>query len=240
MIDKKILFSLVIGLFCAVSCQNKDRIIFEGDIKNAKDGAIIRVSELQNDELVLLDSAEIKNGKFSVSLPTTDDEPAFYQIGYNNQNALMTLARRNEKVTFYLNSDNIVKNYTVSGAKDAELMQKLDHQLQLFIDSTDYLLNIYYEAMDNDSLRAEVERCYEQIKMHHTNYLQNFIRQNNQSLSIIIAFYQKYNNGRFFSEDENRELLQYIYDSLKKKYPNNEYVDWLSKRLSRKSEQKES
>ncbi len=230
MMKKRAVFYFCFCAFLLFSCQKKDVIVLEGDIRGG-DGKYVYFTKLDQEQLVLLDSVKIKNGMFSISLPTKDAEPAFYQIGLSNENALMTLARRGEKIHFSADADDLIAHYSVSGADDAVKMCDLDRQLRLFIDSTDYLLSIY-QSTDDDSIHAEIERCYNSLKIHHTNFLRSFIKNNSQSLVVIIAFYQKYNNAHFFAEKEDAELLQFIYNSLQKAYPNNEYVHWLKKRIA--------
>ena len=85
---------------------------------------------------------------------------------------------------------------------------------------------------DNDeTLHAEVEAAYVQIKQHHRDFLLRFIQGNPTSLSTIAAFYQKYDNCTFFNEKDDFNILNDVYNNLMKTYPDNENVKVLEKRL---------
>ena len=217
-------------LFCC-ACTKKNQITIQGDIQNAE-GQYITISRMNLNELQVIDSVPVHHGKFALALRPEDGEYAFYQLSLRKDNALTTIAKKGDQLRFTIDAQPMVKSYCVTGGHEAELLCELDHQLSLFIDSVQILEQYYYVDIEDDSLRSYINYCYLQIKNHHKEYLKNFICQNPQSLAWLVAFYQKYNNGKFFSEEEDRDILMFIYDNLSKKYPNNENVKWLGKRCS--------
>lgn len=230
---KKVVFRLFLLVFVTAvmfgGCAKKNGVTFEGNIWNA-DGGFLKISILKQSETIFLDSVKIEDGSFSITLPSENAGPDFYVLSLNEKEALTTLASKGERLHLKAPAQNFAANYEISGSKDAELMTQLNHQLTLFADSANHLYDVYVN--DNDeTLHAEVEAAYVQIKQHHRDFLLRFIQENPTSLSTIAAFYQKYDNCTFFNEKEDFNILNDIFNNLVKAYPDNENVKVLEKRL---------
>ena len=228
--------SFLLLLLCSVcffaGCTRHNGVTFNGTITGA-DGRYLTVTRTCAGETVLTDSVQIRDGHFRLTLPVGDDGPAFYRISICNNNAFTTLASKGETVTIEADAESLVRSYRATGSPDAERMGQLDHQLALFADSTDYLMVLYNQQTDDDSLREAIEWAYLQIKANHTAFLRNFIAQNSESLSCLAAFYQRYNQCIFLPEKENVELLQELYGQWKQLYPENKEVQWVGERLEK-------
>ena len=179
-----------------------------------------------------LSNSVIENGAFELTCQPDDAEPQFYRIGFGGQNTITTIARRGEELTFTFNNpDTLCRNYKVKGGEDAQLMWELDQRLSRFIDSAEHL-TLWYEYTDDDSSHVLINNAYTLIKGHHRDFLMNFIAQNPRSIATITAFYQQYQNGTFFDEVTDLEVLEKIYQNLAKEYPRNGNVCWLAKRIA--------
>lgn len=183
-------------------------------------------------EYVGLSNSVIENGAFELTCQPDDAEPQFYRIGFGGQNTITTIARRGEELTFtFNNSDTLCRNYKVKGGEDAQLMWELDQRLSRFIDSAEHL-TLWYEYSDDDSSHVLINNAYTLIKGHHRDFLSHFIADHPTSLATITAFYQTYQMGTFFDEVADVALLEKIYTNLKKQYPRNGNVIWLSQRIA--------
>ena len=227
-----ILIPLLLLLSIVVSCTRHNGVTFEGCITGA-DGRYLTVSRTCAGETLFTDSVQIRNGSFSLTLPSGGDGPDFYDISLCRDNTFTTLADKGDTVHIEADACSLVRSYRATGSPDAERMGQLDHQLALFADSTDYLMVLYNQQTDDDSLREAIEWAYLQIKANHTAFLRNFIAQNSESLSCLAAFYQRYNQCIFLPEKENVELLQELYGQWKQLYPENKEVQWVGERLEK-------
>ena len=235
-IGRILLIVLCIGALA--SCNRHNTITFKGTLRN-ESPKYIYLSKVTVDGVILLDSSEVRKGKFSLHVKAQNDkekellnEPAFYRISFNPDNAFTTLAHAGEQLVIDAAADSLVKTYTITGGHDAELVQQLDHQLKLFIDTTWFLETAErFINPDNDSLREVIEVHYLKTVDNHTRYLRKFINENMNSLAAITAFYQVYNRRNFFDETKDLDLLKKIYESLIKIYPNNENVLFLKQRI---------
>lgn len=227
-----ILIPLLLLLSIVVSCHRHNGVTFEGNITGAN-GCYLTISRTCAGETLFTDSVQIRNGSFSLTVPSGDDGPDFYLVSLCIDNAFTTLADKGESVHIEADASSLVRTYRATGSPDAERMCQLDRGLALFVDSADHLMELYDYYYEDDSMRAEVEAAYMKIRENHTAFLRDFISQNSESLSSLAAFYQRYNQCFFLPEEENLELLQSICVTLKAHYPKNGNIVWLEERIEK-------
>ncbi len=215
----------------------QNSVVMKGTVKNSEGKSLylhlmlVDTTGVGGVEYDGLSNSTVTDGAFSLQYQPDDAEPQFYRIGFGGQNTITTIARRGEQLTFtFNNADTLCRNYKVKGGEDAQLMWELDQRLSRFIDSAEHL-TLWYEYTDDDSSHMVINNAYTLIKGHHRDFLVQFITHHPTSLATITAFYQKYQMGTFFDEAEDLDFLEKIYENLKKKYPHNLNVIWLSKRI---------
>ena len=185
----------------------------------------------------ILDSTSVRRDLFDFKVKRkqvadflSSDEPGFFQLYFSPDNGLTTLLKPDETVHVSADANDLIHTYRVQGPEDAMLMWQLDSALAMFAQYTDTLLVIYQYYMDVDSIRSKVNQHYNQRVAAHQQFLRYFIMEHPHSFSSIIAFYQSYNNLRFFDEKKNADLLRTLTDSLSMNYPNSRYVRYLQSR----------
>ncbi len=229
---------LLLPLCLLLSCQHKRSLItIEGDISGANHGKIA-LALVTNTGLEPIDSMRMKNGHFLFELKADGKEakkragtPMLYQIMLSPYNTLTTIAMGGDHLTIKADAENLAGSYTVSGGEEAVLVGQLDSALRAFVRPVDSLYLPYRSNIHNDSVREAIERQYVQLVNHHKQYLIQFIRQHPDKMASYVAFYQSYNNRRFFNEQENKPLLRQITYTLKKTYPDNPYIPNMQNRL---------
>ena len=229
--------SLFLLLSLLFSCSRMSSTVeLSGELEHGN-GRMLHLSVLTAEGLQPVDSAVVRHNSFRFKLNShkvkclKEGEPVFLQLSFTPDNGLTTLARGGENVHFKADANQLVSSYSVTGPEDALLMWELDSALAVFVAYTDTLLQIYNYYMIYDSARSMVERRYNQAVAVHRQYLREFITEHPQSFSTMIAFYQEYDNCRFFNEKEDAVLLRSLTDSLAKYYPNSQYVRWLQSRI---------
>ena len=232
---RKLVFFL--SLLLLFSCSHKNDVVIEGELENGN-GRMLYLSLLTTDGLQTLDSSVIRHNSFKFNTKRKQlvdflaaDEPGFFQLSFSPDNGLTTLVEPGRIVHITADANNLIRSYRVDGSEDAMLMWQLDSALASFAQYTDTLLQIYHYYMDDDSVRSGVEQRYNRAVTVHQQFLRDFIMRHPNSFSSMIAFYQVYNQHRFFDETEDAELLRMLTDSLSEKYPNSQYVDYLRSRL---------
>lgn len=233
---KNLIFILAVLLFMA--CQNKkSQIVIEGDIAGVKNDNIV-LAIVTNEGLERLDSMRMKNGHFCFELKADNDAakaraatPMMYQIMLSPYNTLTTIAKGGDHIVIKAEAESMIDSYRVSGGEEAELLGQLDSALNSFVKPVDELYQVYQKNIEDDSVRADIEKQYLQLLDHHKAYLKNFIQDHPDKMASYVAFYQGYNRRSFFSEQEDRNLLRQITQTLKKQYPDNPYVQNMQRRL---------
>lgn len=231
---KKLIFFLLLSLL--LSCSRTDVIELSGLLEHGN-GRMLHLSLLTAEGLQPVDSVQVRHNKFCFKLNADEVEwleagqPVFLQLAFTPDNGLTTLARGGESVSLKADANQLVSSYRVSGPEDAQLMWRLDSVLASFVRCTDTLLQIYHYYMDVDSVRGAVEQRYNKAVEDHRQFLRDFIQSHPQSFSTMIAFYQGYNNLRFFDETKDADLLRSLTDSLVVYYPNSQYVSYLQSRV---------
>lgn len=233
---KSCLFIVSVIILTLFSCNSNDQSVrFEGNLSHCPYSKIY-LYKVSPEGDFLIDSSEIKNGMFTLKDKVNKDDisiryPGFYKIFFSETNHLLTIANKGEKLHFIAQADSLVKTYSVTGGKDALLMYQLDRHLKQFIDSVETLYQTYEQNQYNDSLKSVIELKYNQLVSNHQIYLFNFIQKNKGSLSTLSAFYQSFNRRIFIPEEENIALLQNILSEIKKRYPMNENIPFIEKRI---------
>ena len=238
-----LLFIVVAVLFSA--CDNKNAVVLKGHLDNCT-YKYLYISEVRPDELDFIDSVKIKNGDFEFVLKGSNylikarhANPFFLQITLDKKDfGFTTLVKNGETIEIRGDAATLPKSYSVQGYAEAENICFLDKQLALFIDSVDYLNEIYKDYIEYDTVRAQVNDAYLALVANHKAFLQDYINSHLGSFSTIAAFYRRYNSCFFFNEKEDLDLLKKIYSSLSEIYPDNENVIFLNERIE-KAESKE-
>lgn len=232
---KRSIIFLFISFFIFHSCNKRETIYFKGELTNCTYSKIYLYKVTPNGTFVI-DSSEIRNNLFTLKddlkqYSQVNNDPCFYKIFISQKNHILTIASMGETLHFTAKADSLVKTYKVTGSKDAQLLNQLDQQLKLFIDSVETLYSSYEQNIYNDSAKENIEKEYNILVRNHENFLLDFIHKNNRSLVTLIAFYQSYNRRIFFPEKEHILLLKEIYSSLQKEYPQNENVSYIKSRI---------
>ena len=228
--------SLFLLLSLLFSCSRMNTVELSGELEQGN-GRMLQLSVLTAEGLQPVDSVVVRHNSFRFKLNShevkwlKEGQPVFLQLSFTPDNGLTTLVRGGENVHIKADANQLVSSYYVSGSEDAQLMWELDSALASFVRCTDTLLQIYHYYMDIDSVRSAVEQRYNKEVETHRQYLRGFIQSHPQSFSTMIAFYQRYNNLRFFDEAKDADLLRSLTDSLEVTYPGNPYVSYLQFRL---------
>ena len=230
-------------MLCCFGCDRKaETVTVQGTFADcAKEW--VYFSEIRPDGVELLDSAKIESGTFRFELASADEmirqrrqQPFFLQIALDKgKDGFVTLVRNGESIEVSGNAQRLPAEHFVTGGCESANMLLLDQRLTQFIDSVDYLYEIYEDGIEDDALRERVEAVYLQLVQHHTEFLKQFIASHPTSLSSVAAFYTRYNRRIFLPEKENFALLQLMVSELEKTYPSHEYVLFLKQRIEQLS-----
>jgi thiol-disulfide isomerase/thioredoxin/DNA-dependent RNA polymerase auxiliary subunit epsilon len=213
-----LLFFVVIYLS---GCRNNDVFTLSGTVSK-KTEDYIYISRIDINIPVLIDSAKInKNGKFRVKINAR--EPDFYQVSCTPADFITLLAEPGEKIELSFNGETFYNNYTISGSKGSELVQKLDFKLLETKNKLDSLNSLYTEASREPGFETQaplLEKEYRNLMKDQRKYNIEFILNNINSLASIKAIYQKIDDQVYvLYEARDLQYMKIVSDSLLKHYP---------------------
>lgn len=209
-----------------------DEFRLSGTLKNSR-GEIIRLQLLAVDSLTTIDSVAIDNqGAFSFE--TSIDEPGFYLLGTKADNFITLLIDQGEDIRVEGDALQLASVYKVSGSPGSQLLWELQQHTRMNYEKSDSLLQVLNESHVHprfDSIKTEIDSAYTNIYNDQKSFLRNFIQKNSGSLSSLMALYQIFGRIRMINEREDGDLFEKVDHDLSAKYPDNQYVADLHKRV---------
>lgn len=211
---------LALLVLLAASCNNNDSIIIKGRYPG-EGHDYIYINRVNLNNPVPVDSARIsKKGSFRVRMEA--EEPAFYTLGFDNNEFITVVAEPGDRISLDFNSRRMQNGYTVSGSTESEKVRQLDKKLGQTILALDSINTEYREATESgdEEKAAELEKLYlkslKEQRMHNIG----FILDNLSKLSAIKALYQSIDENTYvLYEPRDLQYLKLVSDSLSKYYP---------------------
>jgi len=226
---RRILFFVALVIIFA-GCSKSAKFNITGVINNPG-GKYIYLSLLEVDTPILIDSAKI-NGKGSFRFKVNTTESEFYQLGLSPTNFITLLAEPGEKINLEFSSNNLFKDYRISGSPGSEKLQILDNALADTKSKLDSLSAVYTKASaepDFDLKRPVLEAEFNKLIKAQRRTNIEFIVNNVSSLASIKALYQRIDPETYVLYDpRDLQYLKIVTDSLTRHYPNSKQVKALA------------
>jgi thiol-disulfide isomerase/thioredoxin len=235
---RRILFFVALVIIFA-GCSKKAKFNITGVINNPG-GKYIYLSLLEVDTPILIDSAKI-NGKGSFRFKVNTTESEFYQLGVSATNFITLLAEPGEKINLEFSSNDLFKDYRISGSPGSEKLQILDNALADTKSKLDSLSAIYTKASaepDFDLKRPVLEEEFNKLIKAQRRTNIEFIVNNVSSLASIKALYQRIDPETYVLYDpRDLQYLKIVTDSLTRHYPNSKQVKALARDFEKELKQ---
>ncbi len=208
-------------LLIASSCKNEDKIIIRGEVANASHD-YLQVLMVNLNNTIFVDSVRINSsGNFKIELE--DAEPAFYSIGYSDDEFVTVVAEPGKRINLVFKGKKLQNDYLVEGSEESEKVRMLDRKLGESVLKLDSLVNEYQEVLGKTDMQekaAEIEEAYSNLLEEQRKYNIAFILDNLNKLSAVKALYQKVNENMYvLYRERDLQYLKLVSDSLAKYYP---------------------
>jgi PBP1b-binding outer membrane lipoprotein LpoB len=132
-------------LLIASSCKNEDKIIIRGEVANASHD-YLQVLMVNLNNTIFVDSVRINSsGNFKIELE--DAEPAFYSIGYSDDEFVTVVAEPGKRINLVFKGKKLQNDYLVEGSEESEKVRMLDRKLGESVLKLDSLVNEYQEVL---------------------------------------------------------------------------------------------
>lgn len=230
---KKILLFLSIA-FVLYSCDSEpDFFTISGEITNAN-GEKLYLVELQTSNINILDSVILNNtGTFSFKGQT--NIPKFYAIRTTSNNYLTLIINHLEQININTDGENLSENTIITGSAESQNILILRTKLEGSIKKLDSLA-IYYQSLIGtrklNKVKDSLSLVSQKIIEEHTEFTQNFITDNSNSLAGLMALYQQIAPRRYvLNPKDHFEYFNLVDSSLISSIPKSDAVKALHAQL---------
>jgi peroxiredoxin len=213
---------LFLCLLLAFTACSKDSIRISGHISGVAD-SVLYLDEVDVYNTVTLDSIKLKsNGKFSFTLK--DKLSGFYQLRLSDNKIILLFPKPGDHVTVEADGKVMQTSAKISGSHDSEQIAKLMgllNETRTVLDS----ITAEYESAADDSLRARLNKEFNNVLEKHRKSSIAYILTNYNSLSSVYAIYQQYRPGYYvFYKTTDLQYFRILSDSLSKYHPRSKHV----------------
>lgn len=119
---------VVIVLFSSISCEkDTEGYALTGDLKNIEDGKMVYISQLdENNQPKKIDSVTVKDEKFSIDLPETENSNLSF-LTVQDVNGNVMFISENETIHFNIHKDSLQTSNVRGGKENKVFYDYLEH-----------------------------------------------------------------------------------------------------------------
>ncbi|MEO8721166.1 MAG: TlpA disulfide reductase family protein [Ginsengibacter sp.] len=220
---KVFIFLTVLFLVSCASKHNSDSFTVHGDLKNAPDQKVFLEQLFFNQNPPhVLDTAEMKNGKFEVNANAIEE--GLYRIRFE-KNAGYIFINDKEDINFSANAnDSILKTTKFNTPANATLtafIMKLDSIHSNLIREDETRKN--YQQQRNDSLAFIADNAFKISNEWYNQFLIKYIDTVTSPINALFAM--------GYTQDANMDTVKNLLANLSKKHPGNSSVATMQKQF---------
>ncbi len=181
----------------------------------------------------VIDSTTLdKEGNYRLFLKTAPQSPALYHIIYNGERIPLFLAAGDRPTVSSVG--NVVRNYTVEGSEESELLRRFYQPFVTGAQNLDKLAqrlsNAGLTEADRKALLKEYTAEYYRIRREQLH----FIIENKASLAAVYALYQRLpGDTHLFNGDSDVVYFRTVAEALEQSHPESPYLQSLLAEITR-------
>ena len=220
---KIILFLSVLFIFSCTSKHNNGLFTVKGDLKNAPDQKVYLEQLFFNQTPPqILDTAEMKNGKFEVKAHAAEE--GLYRLKFE-KNAGYIFINDKDDIDFAANANDSVLNTTKfntpANASLTAFIMKLDSIHTNLINEDQTRKN--YQQQNNDSLAFIADNAFNISNAWYNNFLVRYIDTAANPITALFAL--------SYTQDVPMDTVKNLIANLTKKFPKNSSVAEMRKQF---------
>ncbi len=223
---------VLIAAALLAGCGSDNKVTIRGTFTEPAEGTVW-LDQSEVDRATMVDSAEIKRGRFKFTVDVTG--PEFYQVRFANREFVGLLVMPGEKISIELGKSPVAMNYTIQGSPGSEDIRFLDRQLLVTKTRLDSVRDIYSDLSDEElAVKGPgLEQAFVDIVDVQRKFNIKFILENMSSMSAIQALYQRLDENTYvLYQPRDLQYLKIVSDSLSVKYPVSRHVRALKENVT--------
>jgi len=225
---------IILSVVFLFSCQSgKVNFKVSGNL-NGEKGTMVYLKEMTTRDLIPVDSAILEEtGSFSLRGYT--DIIRFYALYVSSDESIILLIRPGDKITLTGETKNLPDTYQVEGSDDSRNIRELSHELNntlLQIKNLSRTLSDSIKSPDFDTIKAGLDKKYEEIVRSHREFTFRFIHENINSPASLMALYQQIGSHHYLLDPvKDFRYYKMVDSSLTLLYPGSESVQELHRQV---------
>ena len=181
----------------------------------------------------IIDSTTLdKAGNYRLFLKTAPQSPALYHIIYNGERIPLFLAAGDRPTVSSVG--NVVRNYTVAGSEESELLRRF---YQPFVTGAQNLDKLALRLSDAGLTEADRKALLEEYTAEYYRIRReqlHFIIENKASLAAVYALYQRLPGDTYlFNGDSDVVYFRTVAEALEQRHPESPYLQSLLAEITR-------
>lgn len=181
----------------------------------------------------IIDSTTLdKEGNYRLFLKTAPQSPALYHIIYNGERIPLFLAAGDRPTVSSVG--NVVRNYTVAGSEESELLRRF---YQPFVTGAQNLDKLALRLSDAGLTEADRKALLEEYTAEYYRIRReqlHFIIENKASLAAVYALYQRLPGDTYlFNGDSDVVYFRTVAEALEQSHPESPYLQSLLAEITR-------
>jgi hypothetical protein len=217
---------LILAFGMLVGCQT-DKTRLSGYFADLNADYLI-INQLLPEGIRTSDTMALAGGRFMHTL--RGEGVKIYLIPINDTLLLPFIAQPGDRLRLTAQGPDFDRTYRVEGNEESRLLLELRQTLTRFDDTLKPLSQFLRRHQNADSLLRlsdSLHAVYETHFQRHRAYLTDFINTNPDKLASLTAFYQTLGRRAFFDPVEDIQLMEKLFENLRRAYPESEYVQQL-------------
>ncbi|RPG57690.1 MAG: AhpC/TSA family protein [Flavobacteriales bacterium TMED191] len=221
---KSTLKILIIILLMACN-TNKNSFIITADTDRVGDAILLKIDPVES----LIDTTNIKNGKFSFKKTILEEE--LYRLKFHDGSSFDILVDLGENIVINFQEDQL----SIKGSSGTKKIMELDNNLLNLLNFRDSITQELQDLSDSEDYEEKVamyrEAFFDKLAIHQ-EYLKTFINDNKNSKVCLIALFQEYGQSSpVMTVDEHLEVFEMVLENLKTNFPNSNHVTLLEDQI---------
>ncbi|MEO6683751.1 MAG: TlpA disulfide reductase family protein [Ginsengibacter sp.] len=222
---KRIFYILLVATFL-FSCNNKNgsgEFTIHGELKNAPDQKVFLEQLYFNQSpLLIVDTAEMKNGKFELRASAIDE--GLYRIRFSENAAYLFINDQKETVFVADANDSTLHNSKINSPANASMANfiiKLDsiHTQLMSLDQQ-------YKTYQEQGVDSAVMKASSDFSLANNSYKKFLLSYIDTTKSPIVALF-----AMSYAQEISLDTIQNRLAGLAKKWPGNTSIDQVTKQL---------
>ena len=203
--------------------QSKSSSVISGKLLGGE-SKMVYLQHVEPNASAIVDSVELSaRGEFEFTIKECGDQASLYYVVYDMEQIPLVVAKGDD--ISISSMGHIVKNYTVEGSSESQLLRQFWQPYMASIDKLEEIKNEYTDDNISQERKHELEEMFRKEHIAVKQSQLKFIIENEGTLASLYALYQRQPNDEYqFSRDNDIIYYRQVAEALAKSYPQSPYT----------------